>query len=110
VLDSNQRELLRRISLSTGELAIRFLSGIERGSIITLSMTIDALLTSEADSVTFLAVRDKFDDLPTPEAELATLYEALMSVCDLAVVYDESKVEAVCASLLALSCGTVQMN
>jgi hypothetical protein len=66
-------------------------------------MTLDALLQVEADAMVFLSVREKFSDLPTPASDLKVLFDALLSVCDLAVAYDERRAEELCASLLSLS-------
>lgn len=78
---------------------------------MTLSMAIDALLMSETDSITLLCVRDRFSGLPTPTAELATLYTALLGICDMAVLFDENRVQTIYTSLLSLSASfNVQLN
>jgi len=71
--------------------------------VVTLSLVLEALLLSEADTVVFLHVRERFSALPTPEADLAVLYNALIGVCDLAISYDEARADEIGTTLLSMS-------
>lgn len=96
--------------MSVGELAAIQLDGDERGALITLSMVLESLLSMEADDLIFMGLREKFEALPTPSASLRTMYEALLGVCDLAVVFDEDRAEQISSSLLSLSVVESKLN
>jgi hypothetical protein len=106
----SQQELLRNIALSVGRLAAVHLEGDERGALLTLSMVLETLLCFEADTLLFLGLKEKFGSLPTPSLKLRTLYDALLGVCDLAVVFDEDEAEGISSSLLSLYTTETQMN
>ena len=103
MVSPERREFLRSVVLSIGNLAAKVLSGTEQGSVVTLAMAVDALLSADADDVCFLMLREKFDGLPTQSVELTTLYNSVLSVCDLAVRYEDTKAEEIVTSLLTLS-------
>lgn len=92
--------LLRALVAAIGDLSTKDTHGVDRGFLMSLSMTLDALLVPATDKATFTQLRLKFDGLPS-EGRTGFLYLALLSVCDLAVDFSVQKAEALGTSLLS---------
>jgi len=92
--------LLRTIVSAVGDLSTKDTHGVDRGFLMSLSMTLDALLVPSTDKTIFSQIRIKFDGLPS-EGRTGVLYLALLSVCDLAVDFSLQKAEELGTSLLS---------
>ena len=94
--------LLRTIVSAVGDLATKETSGVEKGFLMSFSMTLESLLTTCTDTFVFDHMRSRFEGLPV-EGRTGVLYLALLSVCDLVVSFSMSEAEKVSASLFSSS-------
>lgn len=101
-MDEDQKTILRNIALSVAQLSGQFVSQFEHGSLVTFSLVLDALLTSDATPVVFRTVKLRLSNVPYDTRSLAVLHGSLLAVCDLAISYDQEKAAQVSAELLGL--------
>lgn len=95
-----EKNLLFHIATTIGHLSVTHLSGIELGSISTLSLSLIALLEADAPPEVFLSFRDKFSGFESDGGCITTLYQAALTALELAVVFDQSVAEDLVSSLL----------
>jgi len=96
-------DLLLLISRSVGGLSISLLDGVSRGAVMSLSMSVSALLEAKVPPEAFSSLHSMFSGLPCETEELETLFSSLLSVCLLAQDYEQDKANAVLLGLIALS-------
>lgn len=100
-MDSSNVDLLRALTSSVAQLALKELRSSEQGAILAFALCIDACLVAEADSIVFLSLMDRIGGLPAG-GRVGELYQALLDVCQQASYFDAKAVELLVTRLLAL--------
>ena len=103
-MGEDQRVLLRKAAKTIGTLSLRCLHDrMEMGSLLTLSLVLEALLESDTDPSAYRALRSSFENFPHNEySELEQLFGALLRLMDLAIDYDRSELEKLTVEIVAL--------
>jgi hypothetical protein len=102
VRPDEEKASLLRLAVTAGSIANSRLSGMERGSLITLMLVLQALIQDDAPSESFAALRKGFEGFPCDTPELRTLYDSFLKMCDLALAFDEDAAHILSHELLRL--------
>jgi hypothetical protein len=102
VRTNEEKAKLLRLAVTAGSIANARLAGMEKGSLITLMLVLQALLQDDAPSSAFASLRKGFEGFPCDSPELKTLYDSFLKMCDLALAFDEDAAHILSHELLRL--------
>lgn len=102
VRTQEEKASLLRLTVTVGTIANSALSGMEKGSLITLMLVLQSLIQDDAHPSSFVSLRKGFDGFPCDSVELKTLYDSFLRICDLALAFDQDVADILGHELLGL--------